>query len=489
MSLQHDDPIDKFMQTADALIVNPPSTCEQVKDIIGPLYKDIPSLRAELVPAKITYEDMCIIAAKMAKLRDRLFMNMCDNYDELGFRESIPMKHPGSAAIAIMAYCSALTILSRNYLDPMEEDKYAFIVKLGISMFESQEKRAFCDYTAHELLKSIWLLSSRWPLLRLTKQDEIMTVFSYLLYLTHRAFVIVGQPHPVEIMDCKVGQYVVQIERSNLFNVTNDLIRRYIDPICRMIAHIRFFMSRNRHESAPLPSPYNEVEMRAGLKRGMRESIDELQKLPTFRQEMRMVFERLCIRHCDFEVFTETCNSDPYEPMIIVMMTKSPEFQTASMRYYLGVDVVSLVENIDETHPEYSSNIDLMTHLHAQNVKLHAAEGHLLKYDVKLRADYVPSEADLLGQFATIRSEKTPKFFTFMGRYHIVAGSELYICEEGVEQAICRWAWVVREHLNGMLKGISVVSGLNLIFGAPRNEIVPGTGAAAEIGWGSGAFI
>lgn len=477
------------MKIADMLIATPPVTCEQAKDVIGPLYTELPLLRNELVPEKITYDDMRIVAAKMVQLRDRLFMCMCDNYGELGNRESIPKKHPGSAAMVIFAYCAGLTVLALDYQDPMEDDKYAFLTGLGICIFPTQAHRAFADYTAQEVLTSIWLLSSRWPLLRLTKEDEIMTVFSYLLYLTHRALVLVGQPHPASVMDLKIGQYVVHIENTEWFKATDDLIRRYLDPICRMCAHVRFFMSRNRHESEPLPSPYNEAEMKAGLKKGMLQSIEELQKLPTLRQEMRMIFERLCVRHYDFASFVETNNSDPYEPLTIVMMSKSPEYQTASMRYYLGVDVVSLITNIDETREDYLVDVDLMTHLHSQNIKLHAAEGHLLKFDVKLRADYVPTEADLIGQFPAIRSENVPRFLSFMGRYHIVMGNELYICEGGVEQALCRWAWLIRERLNGMLGGISIVPGLNLMFGAPKNEIVPGAGALAEITWGNRDFI
>jgi hypothetical protein len=230
------------------------------------------------------------------------------------------------------------------------------------------------------------------------------------------------------------------------------------------MGHIRLFFSLE-WKTLVFPPYLNETFMRRALKDHILTNIESLMKLPSLRQEIGLIYDRLGIRHNDFAPFIEKCNLEPFEQTTMKMMTKPAEYQIASIQFSTCADLVMLAETIDESDPDYNTKNDLLTHLHAQNIKMHAVETDLREFDIKLRADYVLCEADFLMHIANTVKENFPSFVYFMGLYHVILGGTVYICPAGVEQAMCVWACVIYDQLGGQLAGINVIPGLEKMFG------------------------
>jgi hypothetical protein len=453
---------------ADFVIDNPLRSAEQVKDFVRPMYKNIPYLRAAMREHATDLGRIVALCEKMIQLRDNLFSSMCDNYVEMSKREALALNHPGSSAIILFIYCATLTVMSKVEIDSLSEERMNVVRKHGLCLYPRSNPRCSPnEHTAQDILNVIWLVSNRWPLLRLTDRGEIEAVFKYLQQMVHRAFIIIAEPHPRSVLDCK---HVTEATGptgpggvEKLYKANLDLIRRFTDGLCRMLGCIRaFFVLEWKPPS--FPPHLREDELMAALSAKIQSNIKELMKLPSLRQEVRMMFDRLSTRHCDFAVFVEKCNNEPYDPTAMMMMTKPPEYQTSSIQYNNCVDYAELARTTDEGAPDYEKVTDIFTHLHAQNIKFHAIEMNLREYDIKLRADYVLSEVDFLVHIFNTTKESFPSFISFMGRYHVIMGGEVYICEKGIEQAICVWARIILYNLKGQLGGINVVAGLAKIF-------------------------
>jgi len=509
------------MHMADYVIDSPLRTAEQVKDFVGPMYAEVPRLRAAMRQSATDLGLMSALTDKMVQLRDCLFASMCDNYIEMSKREALALNHPGSAAIILFIYCGTLTILAKDTLEPIPPVFYDVARKRGLTIYKSSDPRHDPrTYTAQNILDLIWLISNRWPLLRVTDRGEVEAIFKYLQHLVHRTFFIVGQPHPSTILDCKQvapiistkepptaatpsGIQLTHVDLSpRLFKANLDLIRRYVDGLCRMMGHIRFFFVLE-WKPAAFP-PHVDYEALVGaLRKRIITNVTALMRLPSLRQEIRMMHDRLSARHCDFAAFIEKCNGEPFEPTSMMMMTKPPEYQTAAMQYGNCVDLLQLCKEVQEGDADYSEKVDILAHLMAQNIKLHAIDMDLPTYDIKLRGDYVLTEVDYLAHISNTIKETFPSFISFMGRYHVIFGRDVYICEQGIEQALCMWSLLIMRDLKGQLKGLNVTGGICKIFSDMRALIqslasdgvqieqphVADPSFVAPVAWGDESFI
>jgi len=517
---EHDDPILYFMHMANYVLDSPLRTAEQVKDFIGPMYKQIPRLRAAMKTFAGDIERITALTEKMIELRDCLFSSMCDNYVEMSKREALALSHPGSSAIILFVYCATVTIMAKDELDLISAAQYDTVKKLGLCIFAGDDpKHDPRLYSAQNVLDLIWLISNRWPLLRVTSRDEVDAIFKYLQQIIHRTMWLVGQPHPPAVLNCKA---VIKIATSRetpssghlgpsadtsapLVKANLDLIRRYVDGMCRMMGHIRAFFAL-QWKIPSFPPHIDPNEITKILKQHICKNIEALSKLPSLRQEIRMMYDRLSTRHCDFATFIEKCNGEPFEPTSMMMMTKPPEYQTAAMQYCNCVDLIELAKMVNEGQHDYAKKVDILTHLHSQNIKFHAIEGDLREFDIKLRVDYVLSEVDFLTHISNTMKETFPSFISFMGRYHVIWGRDVYICDKGVEQAMCVWARIIMRDMKGQLSGINVVGGIEKMFGGNRALVqslaldTPFSGGAANqdagapiqvpaAAWGDESFI
>ena len=487
---EHDDPIFYFYHMAGFVLENPLRSAEQVKDFVGPMYKNIPHLRAAMREYATDLGRIVALCEKMIQLRDNLFSSMCDNYVEMSKREALALNHPGSSAIILFIYCATLTVMSKVEIDTLSDERMTIVRKHGLCIYPATNPRSSpAQHTAQDVLNVIWLVSNRWPLLRLVDRGEIEAVFKYLQQMVHRAFVLVAQPHPRSVLDCKHVVAATGPAASGpgggLYKANMDLVRRYTDGLCRMLGHIRAFFVLEWKTPA-FPPHVKEDDLMEALSAKIQSNIKELMKLPSLRQEVRMMFDRLSTRHCDFAIFVEKCNNEPYDPTAMMMMTKPPEYQTAAIQYNNCVDYAELARTTNEGSPRYTKEVDIFTHLHAQNIKLHAIEMNLREFDVKLRADYVLSEVDFLVHISNTTRESFPSFISFMGRYHVIMGSDVYICEKGIEQAICTWARLILYDLKGKLGGIDVVPGLAKIF-SNKHALINGLSSDTPAGSGDSA--
>jgi hypothetical protein len=476
---EHDDPILYFMHMANYVIDSPLRTPEQVKDFVGPMYKQIPRLRAAMKAHAADIERITALTEKMIELRDCLFSSMCDNYIEMSKREALSLSHPGSSAIILFIYCATITIMAKDEIDLISGAHYDIVTKLGLCIFAGDDpKHDPRLYTAQNVLDLVWLMSNRWPLLRVTSRDHVDAIFKYVQQLVHRAMWLVGQPHPPAVLNCKAVSKIATRRENEagasvddnsppLVKANIDLIRRYVDGLCRMMGHIRAFFAL-QWKIPSFPPHINFAELTQLLKQHICKNIEALSKLPSLRQEIRMMYDRLSTRHCDFAIFIEKCNGEPFEPTSMMMMTKPPEYQTAAMQYCNCVDLIELAKSVNEGDHQYAKKVDILTHLHSQNIKFHAIEGDLREFDIKLRVDYVLSEVDFLTHISNTIKETFPSFISFMGRYHVIMGRDVYICDQGVEQALCVWARIIMRDLKGQLSGINIVGGIEKMFGGNR---------------------
>lgn len=494
MDEEHDE-VDYFMQMANYIIDSPLRTPEQVNVVIRPMYNAVPKLRAalQLMDPALTKE----VYEKMIELRDSLFVSLCDGVVEMSTRETLPLSHPGSAAIIMFVYIATLTIVSEEKLDAINPAHIDIVRRHGLCIFRKNDPRIDPRrYTAQDILDVIWLIGNRWPLLRITDKQELEALFKYMQQLAHRAFMIVGSPQTPAVLDCKFT-----MPADNLLKASADLIRRLVYGFAGPMAHIRVMFSLEWKRPKFMP-PLNETSMREALKKRMLSNIDKMCKLPSLRQEVRLMMDRLSIRHSDLALYVEKCNMEPFEPTSMMMMTKTPEYQTASMQYNRCVDFHTLIDTVDETDPLYDTKHDILTHLNAQNIKLHAVEVDLREDNINLRGDHVLIEPDLMRHVFNTMNEPSPSLISFMGLYHVIMGTSLFLCT-CIEQALCVWTQMILCEQNCKLGGIDVIPGFIRMFNNQPLLILPhmkDTGAGKkkqkqkqkhkeEASWGDKAFI